>query len=520
MSLVGKVIRRILLQRGFIVHQLDGDPPPGATTYFAGIKRRGLAKVCCLDNELRMQTELLSVFPESDVTFSYPIFEQGNTTLSIGSTLPLEPDGRFLAVVDIETLPLETLLAQLPWLANAEVILMRACINAFWSGRCDLQLLNETLQPRGYCLQELVDASLCAPLRAPAGRVVLAWERGTRSDTLAPCRRRRVLEAVTYLSTPIIEAGKIVVLTGRGSFDVPNGICNPGAIRHEDQIVLLGRGERRPWLMQKADAGQSFSSAIPVMVTLDSAMRIRSGQPLQIQNAVQSSATRTEDYRLFRFGNDLISNHVVIACPDGAEPPKRRLRLEQLQTRIAFSKFDPEKGHLEWLGYPTIDRPLARTEKNWVMFTSADELYLIYSFAPFVVMRCSNWPELHFQTAVDTEIAVPFSGDGIALRNSINPVDYDDRHWLHVVHKVYPEKQYTFWPVLIHKRSVRPVRVGRRPLACGYRSHGAGILYLCSALSESTHVDFFFGLDDAAMGWARVSRDQLDRNWALLEDLP
>ena len=38
-------------------------------------------------------------------------------------------------------------------------------------------------------------------------------------------------------------------------------------------------------------------------------------------------------------------------------------------------------------------------------------------------------------------INFPFDGDGLFLRNSINSVDYDDDHWLHIVHKSYQEKK-------------------------------------------------------------------------------
>jgi hypothetical protein len=250
---------------------------------------------------------------------------------------------------------------------------------------------------------------------------------------------------------------------------------------------------------------------------LDSAHRIESAGALDLENLNLPPPCRTEDFRLFRFRGQVVANHVVISAADPAKPTGSQLHLDQLQTRIAISVLDPTQRRLSWQGCPSIDRPLAQTEKNWAMFAAGEELYLLYSFAPYVLLRCTDWTKLHFETVVQADIPVPFSGDGLTLRNSINPIDYDDRYWLHVVHRVYPGKQYTFWPVLIEKSTLRPARVGRRPLACGGRSHTASILYLSSALAAKDHVDLFFGLDDAALGWSRVTRARLDSNWVALE---
>ena len=151
------------------------------------------------------------------------------------------------------------------------------------------------------------------------------------------------------------------------------------------------------------------------------------------------------------------------------------------------------------------------------MFAAGDRLLLLYSVAPYVLLSCSNWPGLDFTTIMEAEVQLPFGGDGLAIRNSVNPVDYDGRHWLHIVHKVYPGKQYAFWALLIDKQTLQPVRATVRPLVRGWHSYSASIIYTCSVLVDSDHVRLFSGLDDSSACVATIPRRRLDAEWVLIE---
>jgi len=513
---LGSVIRHLLLRKGLMLHRLGTDLPPGMVAYLRALHARGVRRVCCLDNELTIQADLLGVFPENAVIFSYPVIVDGALTPPPGASWPAKPDGRFVVVIDVNSFDVGMIVTHLPWLASAEAVLIRGCVETFWSGSRDWAQIDSSLQRLGLNATELVDSPFPSPLRAPAGRIVFAWARNQEASP-DQSQRRRVLEAKSYLSAPLVAAGTITTLAGRGGFGFAAGLCNPGAVHHEEYSLLLARSERTPWSVQKKDPARFFQSSGAFLLELDSAHRIAKTQAVELENADLPSPCRIEDFRLFRFHGKIIANHVVISPAESAKPVDAALRLDQLQTRIGISVLDPVERKLRWHGWPAIDRTTSQTEKNWAMFTAGEDLHLLYSFSPYILLRCTDWPKLRFETVVNTSISAPFSGDGLTLRNSINPIDYDDRHLLHVVHRVYPGKQYTFWPVLIKKKTLRPARVGSRPLACGGRSHTASILYLSSALAAQSHVDFFFGLDDAALGWSRVTREQLDSNWVTLE---
>jgi hypothetical protein len=139
---------------------------------------------------------------------------------------------------------------------------------------------------------------------------------------------------------------------------------------------------------------------------------------------------------------------------------------------------------------------------------------LLYSPAPYRLYRCTDWERLEFTVHLEADWFLPESSPDLPpLRNSINPVPYDANHWLHVVHRVYPGKRYAFWPVLISRHTLRPVRATRQPLACGAWSGSDGLLYLSAAVADPEAVNLYFGTEDCGTGHTRVSRRHLDASW-------
>ena len=141
------------------------------------------------------------------------------------------------------------------------------------------------------------------------------------------------------------------------------------------------------------------------------------------------------------------------------------------------------------------------------------QLYLLYSFKPYHLLRADRWPELDFATTLNQDLQLPLAKDGMPIRNSVNPVDYDAEHFLHVVHKVYPGKQYAFWAVLIGKETLLPRFISDRPLVCGWRSAPASIIYVCALVPRECEILVFGGLNDSSIGIWRVPRTRLHEHW-------
>jgi len=201
--------------------------------------------------------------------------------------------------------------------------------------------------------------------------------------------------------------------------------------------------------------------------------------------------------------------------PTGDLPSKYNpILAENIRFRVGISQVDVDKNELKFLGLPSLDILLKSSEKNWVCFEHNKELFLIYSFNPYHLLRARHWPQLDFTTVIRHAVALPVEADKITFRNSVNPVEYDRQYFLHVVHKVYPGKQYAYWAVLIDKDSLLPKKISARPLICGWKSASAAIIYVCSVVPRQDEILIFGGLNDSSMGCWRVSRTALDENWS------
>ena len=454
--------------------------------------------------------------PETRVLFSSPLSLPPEGKLAPGAILPDKPEGRFLAVIDLDSFSLDLLAAKLAWLHEAEVLLLRARLGSYWAGEFDFCHQSAQIKSHGFRLTDVIGHAQLSLVQQPSESVILVCMRRHDVSPRPDYSRYRVNEALTYLSAPIAHRGDFKLLTGRGSFGYAGGVFNPGAIVESSLTYLLPRAERTPWALQKTDESRFFASTQPLLLSLDENNCIAKAVELSLEGLPDPTTLRTEDFRLFRFGGQIYTNHAVISYPQRRSAKHQSLQLEKMQTRVGISKLEFEELRLTWLGFLAIDRPLAQTEKNWVLIDAGDRLLLLYSFSPYILLSCSHWPALDFITIMEELVALPFADDGFPVRNSVNPVEYDDDHWLHIVHKVYPGKQYCFWAVLLDRKSLRPVKTTKRPLVCGWHSVSTTIIYTCSVIADPINIRLFSGLDDSATAVATIPRQRLDAEWITL----
>ena len=472
--------------------------------------------VVCFDNEVTIQSEILEVFPPDRAFFSCPLFNPESGTLLLDPATLTALADRFVAVIDVELFALDDAFEKFPWLQRADVLLIRARLGAFWSGKLDVCNLNISLQNRSFSLTDVLDIPRLSYPQAPTGRIILAYERYVASCPHSAGSPYRVNEAITYLSASIVRHKDFRLLAGRGSFKFAAGVHNPGAIVYEGRTYLLPRADRIPWAFQKADESLFFTSSQPLLFVLDNEYHVSSVTELSTIGLPNAATSRTGDFRLCKFDGQILTNHFVMSSSRNVAS-RRPLRIEELRTRVGISRLNIEQRQIIWCGFPTLDRRLAQAEKNWALFTNGEQLFLLYSFAPYILMTASHWPSLAFTTVVATRFTLPFDDDDLPLRNSINPVDYDDAHWLHIVHKVYPSKQYAFWAVLINKQTLQPVQMTARPLLRGWQSYPAAIIYTCSVIVNRTDILLFSGLDDSATAIAKIPRIRLDAEWIAIK---
>lgn len=515
MSAFKNTVRSLFERGGYSIRRVDGGRPRTISGYLRERQTRyGTSEsIVCVDNAFGAQTEVLEVMAERNVRFISPVLHDDARRPRVAHTHSAAPAGEFVAVIDIEMFPLEQLIERLPWLRGAAAILLRASYGMFWSGRSDLSALVDRVAKLGFRLADVICDHRVSTYQAASSSVVIICDAlGLDVETDA-ASRYRVNEALAHLSAPIASFSSFRFLAGRGSSGFFAGVFNPCAITYDDTVYVLARADRSPWSIQKVDEARFFSSTTPFLFELGDGARVDSASEMAISQFLDERSNRAEDFRLFHYREMVFSNHVVISRTRSGPSTNRALRMESLAVRVGISRLNPVEPSLTWCGFPTLDRPVETVEKNWGVFTDGRRLFLLYSFEPYVLLEAVNWPDLDFETVIETSVEVPFGGDGLQLRNSINPVDYDADHWLHIVHKVYSGKMYVFWGVLIKKSTLLPVKVSSKPLVCGWQSAPVSIIYICSAIVTESEIRLFGGLDDSSSGTWTVSRASLDASW-------
>lgn len=295
-----------------------------------------------------------------------------------------------------------------------------------------------------------------------------------------------------------------------------DAVLNPGALAMPEGTLLLCRSEAATWEEMKADEAVFMRRCRPRLFELDASETVPPPREVTWTAAPPANTHRLEDFRLFTHAGRIVSNHAILRLPAPARATQP-VDLDRIETRVGFSALDPERAELRFLGEPKLPRDLGRTEKNWACFSNGAELFLLYSAAPYRLYRCNDWDRLEFTAHVEADWRLPGSSPDLPpLRNSINPVLYDENHWLHIVHRVYPGKRYAYWPVLISRATLRPIRACVQPLACGGWTGGDGLLYLSAAVARPDAIDLYFGMEDCATGHTRLSRRTLDAAWRTL----
>lgn len=466
-----------------------GASPEAVDSLVAGLLRQKIASVEVIDTDAEV------------IRILHGHFDAGR----IGERLPANATGAEAVFIDARQIDLAAVES---W-SYSKVLVLRTKASRWTNSRVDLAGTVARLAEAGFSWQDARQAPETGVLLATSANLYLSFVRTeSGAATRDPASQRRRAEARVALSQSL--AGEpFVRFGGRDAASYAGGILNPGCVRDGEGYFLLGRGENACWPVQRKSWTVLAQGGVPLFWRLNSKFGIESQTPGQIVGLPAGMRWRPEDFRLFQHGGVLYSNHAVM---EGAETAEGAV--DHLRTRVfmAISRVDRTHSRIEFQGPMQIDRPLGNQEKNWATFSDGESVHLLYSFSPYRRFVSRDFPRLDFKLDDEVTLTVPGMDDAPAWRNSVNPVPYDDGHWLHVVHRVYPTKNYFFWAVLISKASLRPVRISSRPIVSG-RDSLYSVAYVCSVVAEANHVTLFGGLDDSAIGVWRVSRDDLDRSW-------
>ncbi len=321
---------------------------------------------------------------------------------------------------------------------------------------------------------------------------------------------------------PIVDFEHAVPLGGPGFLGFGGGLMNPGAVPMDEGILLLGKATDRHWLTSAGAAyaagdWRMYLSGAPVLLRLDRSLRLQSAEPVQLGPDFPTERKAFEDFRLYRHDNRIFVHGVqaeIEILPD---------KITYWETRQWHAELDVERRVLTGFSHPQLDLPLAGAEKNWCYFVSGEHLYLLYSFAPFVLLRSTGG--LQFETVIRQPLS-PALADlgGFTARLSLgtNPVPYDRDHLFLMIHKfdmVDDERRYFHWAVLLDRETLLPRKISSVPLFVGGKARGVlpGIIYVMAAVERQGEMFFSLCESDSHASFLTVPTRELDALWT---DLP
>lgn len=291
------------------------------------------------------------------------------------------------------------------------------------------------------------------------------------------------------------------VIAKPGTLSFAGGAFNPGSIALDDRhILLLAKAQVLPFFKAIGKKRELYLKGSPVAFLIDSSslQTLKSwkiskvfGFPLEEEYAI-------EDLRLFKWREHKMINHTLIK--------KQRVQgyLSIESTSSAISKFDECDQSITFCAVPHIDFARQEFEKNWVYAEKGEQLLLWYSVNPYKVLFLREEESFTFNTLIHKELTgkiIDPGSFGTMVSFSTNPIDFDDQHWLVIIHqfkKKITGRFYVHWALLIDKESVLPVQITSKPIFTGAGARGRvpGYRYISSVMKIKDELFFFAGEGD------------------------
>lgn len=291
------------------------------------------------------------------------------------------------------------------------------------------------------------------------------------------------------------------VIAKPGTLDFKGGAFNPGAILiAENKILLLARAQIVPWFKARGKKRKFYMVGNPISFLLNT-KSLKTEENAVVTNLIgfpNAEDYEIEDFRLFKWKGKIMVNHSLVTKGkvDGF--------INQKEVRSALSVFDEKEKTLQFCTVPRVDFHVQNFEKNWVYKENGNQLLLFYSLNPYKILLLEEEESFIFKTIINQNLTGKLSdpgGFGTLVSLSTNPIDFDEKHWLIIIHQInhrFTGRCYFHWAVLIDKATFLPVKITSKPLYSGMGARGRtpGIRYISSILKVGNEILFFAGEGD------------------------
>ena len=295
-------------------------------------------------------------------------------------------------------------------------------------------------------------------------------------------------------------------------------IFNPGSLNLGKDIILLARtpSNKEVFFEQFREREYYTDPCVPLLIRRD--IRNLKSKITKIQYN-KNNKEFAEDFRLFKFDSKIYSNFTIAKWKPNIFFVDNFPKF--FEKKIVIGELDLSKNELKDIRDVETDFEVKKIEKNWVFFEKNNDLYCIYSFAPYYrVLKLCDIKHWKFQTIISKENNLPFKKfNKKEIRLSANPIEYDENTYILLVHFRDDKTNdycYRFWGVLIDKKSLIPTKITKRPL---FKSRGAlrkspnQIIYVSSIAKNNDDFICFFGKEDKNTFYSNIKRKTLESSW-------
>lgn len=290
---------------------------------------------------------------------------------------------------------------------------------------------------------------------------------------------------------------KVLAKPGLFSF---GAIFNPGVLLVGHKIVLLANAQKVPWFKARGAKRQFYMQGNPLMILLNAKQLKVTDQHIitKVVGLPEDEDYAIEDFRLFQWQDKKMVNHSLVLRKQVDD------FIGQAGGRSVLSVLDEEKKTFTFCAIPRVDFTIQNFEKNWMYKENGRQLLLFYSLNPYKVLVLVDEKTFAFKTIINQQLSSKINdpgGFGTMVSLSTNPIDFDETHWLIIIHQIqfkFTGRCYYHWAVLIDRTTFLPVKITYKPIFSGMGARGRtpGIRYISAVLKIENKLLFFAGEGD------------------------
>jgi len=291
------------------------------------------------------------------------------------------------------------------------------------------------------------------------------------------------------------------------------GVYNPGILKVDGGYIGLFRLESDT---EAYSGNKFFSPCLPFFIKFNKDFKIIDSFILNYPE--YEKLTRIEDFRLFRYKNDILVGFAAIE--DGQNYFQQHLAKLNLNTRSldlikkfkSFRNSDLDNLDLNTKSLEVIQKfelSKRKEEKNWGWFTLEDKIYMLYSVSPWIIYQYDLEKDF-FKEIINVDFSFKWDDCNSMLSVSSFPVEYDG-NFLVMIHGRTGDMVYMQGVIVFDKKTFKPLHF-TQPILYGGKEEGRDwrVLYVTSIVADGENIRIFYGEGDSHTSLLTMKKEEFN----------